>query len=113
MLGLEIERLHKLFRDRLEEGEILKLKNTKLEVVIAELKGKEARLLEYETKCSSYTQEIERLSKEKRSKIEEAEIWRTKHVQLELNLQDKLALENDLRRYRDTLESRNTEIEEW
>jgi len=50
VLSVEVERLHKILRERLEEVEFFKSKNQKLEINIQELKFEISKIPELENK---------------------------------------------------------------
>ena len=71
---------------RTRENEDWRSKYSKLEITVTDLRGSQAKLIEYENRIGLLSSEIERLNQIMKRKSDEIEEWRLKYVNIEARL---------------------------
>lgn len=84
-----------------------------LEALITELKTKDVKIYEYESRITMLQQELERYQSLARLKGEEHEHLKRNVNKLEMELKERSAYESEIQNLKSLLELRSREIEEW
>ena len=113
ILENELSRLARVLEGKVEENEDFHDKYQRLEGILSEKGGLEARCLDSEEKVMKLHSEMDRLIRDSRMKSQENEGLLRKLRNMEIAMNDSINLQNEIIRLKNILEEKLEEIDDW